>query len=338
MSQQGTSSSRVQEYELTHLNAAQGNNIDQAAMVGVDNRSNRMSCNVASFNERNSQRSLPTRSLASRCRYLFRSFCCFVDNFWRIIYFWNYIQIFKWLRFYNKSKLVHDVISGVSVASFHIPEGKCLFLLASEFIFVLYFLAILYSYMANVAASSCLKTGVIPNLVYAIMGTSSSVSVGSLGALSFINGFVVKYVRDAMAAKDVAQSLSNEQISASCSLLVGLLQLGAGICKLGNLTKYTSQCYWSAISTAVAFSVFQPQLVHIFGLNIDTVQDKFPIYFNIKTIFTNYAEINWHTFGLCVFILALMYVHGECIVPRFPKCVSDINVSHSFLSIYLSVS
>lgn len=68
--------------------------------------------------------------------------------------------IIDWISDYKKSSLIPDLVSGLTIAVFHVPE--CMG----------------YSFLAKVNPIYCLYTAVFPTLIYAILGTSAHCSIG----------------------------------------------------------------------------------------------------------------------------------------------------------------
>ena len=83
----------------------------------------------------------------------------------------SYLPITKWARTYNKDWLRLDIIAGITVGAFIIPES------------------IAYVSLANLPPEVGLYSAMVAVLVYMIFGTSRQLSLGPLSTLSISGWF-----------------------------------------------------------------------------------------------------------------------------------------------------
>src|SRR5688572_17694559 len=106
-----------------------------------------------------------------------------------------------WLRNYSRASLRPDVIAGLSLAAFAIPESLA------------------YASLADLPPVSGLYCYLVAGIAYAIFGTSRQLAVGPTSALSIAVAASIA----ALGGGDVARVVA---LGSGIALLVGLISLG----------------------------------------------------------------------------------------------------------------
>nr|XP_054934119.1 solute carrier family 26 member 6-like [Dermacentor andersoni] len=110
--------------------------------------------------------------------------------------------IATWLRHYDvRHDLLPDLLTGVTLAVFHVPQSFG------------------YSLLAGVSPIYGLYTSLFPMLMYAVFGTSRHASIGAFAVVSIMTGNLVEENKNEYTAAEVATALS---------FLVGLYQVQPG--------------------------------------------------------------------------------------------------------------
>ena len=155
-------------------------------------------------------------------------------------YLKQFFPILSWGRSYPTTSLKGDLLAGVTVGVFLIPQGMA------------------YAMLAGLPPVYGLYASFFPILVYAFMGTSKQLSVGPVALDSLL-----------VASGLGALSLSNsgEYIAAAIFLafFVGLLQMILGGLRLGFLIHFLSKPVVSGFSSAAALIIGVSQLDSVFG-------------------------------------------------------------------------
>ena len=155
-------------------------------------------------------------------------------------YLKQFFPILSWGRSYPTTSLKGDLLAGVTVGVFLIPQGMA------------------YAMLAGLPPVYGLYASFFPILVYAFMGTSKQLSVGPVALDSLL-----------VASGLGALSLSNsgEYIVAAIFLafFVGLLQMIMGGLRLGFLIHFLSKPVVSGFSSAAALIIGVSQLDSVFG-------------------------------------------------------------------------
>jgi len=153
------------------------------------------------------------------------------------------IPILHWLPNYNKSWLKGDIEAGLTVGIMLIPQG------------------IAYAMIAGLPPIYGLYTAMIPQVVYALFGTSRQLSVGPVAMDSLI-------VASGVAALAQIGTDKFIEFAILLSLLMGVLQVLFGVFKLGFLVNFLSKPVISGFTSAAALIIGLSQLTHILGVNL----------------------------------------------------------------------
>jgi SulP family sulfate permease len=195
--------------------------------------------------------------------------------------FKKYIPILDWLPNYKKVWLKGDLGAGLTVGIMLIPQG------------------IAYAMIAGLPPIYGLYTAMIPQIVYAIFGTSRQLSVGPVAMDSLIV---------ASGVTTLAQIGTENFIEFAILLafMMGFLQVVFGFFKLGFLVNFLSRPVISGFTSAAALIIGLNQLKHLLGIQI--IRDN-RIHTLVIDAFQQIKEINWLTFAIgAASILILVFL------------------------------
>ncbi|KRY89761.1 Prestin [Trichinella pseudospiralis] len=180
----------------------------------------------------------------------------------------------QWLLQYNvKKDLPTDVISGITVGVFNIPQGMA------------------YGMLAGTSAANGLYTSFYPPLIYSIFGSSKQISIGTFSVISLMTaGVIAKFSH--FSCKEYSNYFSHNytvntpenwfcgsssshctpdvnevtEIAMSLAFLVGVFQILLGLMNMGFLSVYLSDQLVEGLTTGSAVLVFTSQIRHVFGI------------------------------------------------------------------------
>lgn len=144
------------------------------------------------------------------------------------------LPIIEWLPTYNSTKLIQDIIAGITVGLTAIPQG------------------IAYAIVAGLSPEYGLYAGLMGGFVYLIFGSCKDVTVGPTAIMA---AMVSKYVSNYSA-----------DFAVLAAFLAGLVELGMGVLQLGFLVEFISMPVISGFTTAAALQIASAQLKSLFGL------------------------------------------------------------------------
>jgi SulP family sulfate permease len=165
-----------------------------------------------------------------------------------------------------------------------------------------------YAMLAGLDPITGLYAAALPTAIYALMGTSRVLAVGPVAMVSLL-------VAGAVAPIAGADPILYAAYAALLMLLVGALQFGMGIARLGFLVKYLSHPVIAGFTSAAALIIGFSQLGHILGVPIGRSH-------HIHTILLSAIEqasaIHVATLAIAVATIATLMVWKKA-APRFPR-------------------
>ena len=177
------------------------------------------------------------------------------------------IPILEWLPNYKISSFRGDCIAGITVAIILIPQG------------------IAYALIAGLPPIYGLYCALVPQLVYAVFGSSRQVAIGPVAMDSLI-------VATGVSTLALTGSDSYISIAILLAFMVGGIQFLLGVFRLGFIVNFLSKPVITGFTSAVALTIGINQFRNLFGVNI--VQSD-QIQYVLESIWYNIVDFNAHT-------------------------------------------
>ncbi|MBI5458200.1 SulP family inorganic anion transporter [Methanobacterium sp.] len=155
--------------------------------------------------------------------------------------FSSYLPITKWARNYNKDWLRPDIIAGITVGAFLIPES------------------IAYVSLANLPPEVGLYSAMVAVLVYVIFGTSRQLSVGPLSTLSILVG-------STLGSLMIPNAAQYAMIASLVAVIAGLLAILSWALRLGFIVKFISKPVLTGFLAGIALFIASGQIAKLFGI------------------------------------------------------------------------
>jgi sulfate permease, SulP family len=168
----------------------------------------------------------------------------------------RYIPVLSWGRHYDPQDLVGDVMAGTVVAIMLIPQGMA------------------YAMLAGLPPQVGLYASIVPLLLYAVLGTSRSLSVGPVAMVSLLVATSVGQVAAADSAAYLAAALA-------LALLIGIIQVFMGVARLGFIVNFLSHAVIVGFTNAAALVIGLSQLKHLLGVKIPSSESFFETAYNL---------------------------------------------------------
>ncbi len=151
--------------------------------------------------------------------------------------------ILEWLPNYKKDWLKGDISAGLTVGIMLIPQG------------------IAYAMIAGLPPIYGLYTAMIPQIVYAIFGTSRQLAVGPVAMDSLIVATGVATLAEIGTEHFI-------EFAILLAFMMGVLQLLFGTLRLGFLVNFLSKPVISGFTSAASLIIGLNQLKHLTGMHI----------------------------------------------------------------------
>ena len=191
------------------------------------------------------------------------------------------IPILEWLPNYNASRFRGDFVAGITVAIILIPQG------------------IAYALIAGLPPIYGLYCALMPQLVYAVFGSSRQVAIGPVAMDSLI-------VATGVSTLALVGSDSYIAIAILLALIVGAIQFLLGVFRLGFVVNFLSRPVITGFTSAVAFTIGINQFRNLFG--VDFIQSD-QVQYVLEDIWINVIGFNLHTtvIGLISIVIILIF-------------------------------
>lgn len=193
----------------------------------------------------------------------------------------KFIPILEWLPKYNRSQFKSDFSAGITVSIILIPQG------------------IAYALIAGLPPIYGLYCALIPQIVYAVFGTSRQVAIGPVAMDSLIVATGVSTVAIAGSENYIACAIL-------LAFIVGIIQFLMGIFRLGFVVNYLSKPIITGFTSAVALIIGLNQFRNLVG--VDFFQSD-QIHHIIVAIVNHINELNRYTtaIGILSIICILIF-------------------------------
>lgn len=204
----------------------------------------------------------------------------------------KFIPILEWLPNYQKSWFKDDFGAGLTVGIMLIPQG------------------IAYAMIAGLPPIYGLYTAMIPQIIYAIFGTSRQLAVGPVAMDSLI-------VASGVATLAEVGTEHFIEFAILLAFIMGVLQVLFGMFKLGFLVNFLSRPVISGFTSAAALIIALSQLKNLLGVNL---QKGNKIHELLIEVYKHISEINWVTFAIGI-ISILILVFFKKLTKKIPAAL-----------------
>jgi len=155
----------------------------------------------------------------------------------------KYIPFFNWISKYDKDMLTGDIVAGLTVGVMLIPQGMA------------------YALLAGLPPVYGLYAALVPQVVYAFLGTSRQLAVGPVAMDSLLVATIVSAI--------AVNPENYIELALLLAMMMGALQLFFGFFKFGFLVNFLSKPVISAFTFAAALIIGFNQIKHLLGISFD---------------------------------------------------------------------
>ncbi|MCK9151979.1 SulP family inorganic anion transporter [Methanobacterium alcaliphilum] len=200
----------------------------------------------------------------------------------------KYIPITQWAKSYNKEWLRSDIIAGITVGAFTIPEVMA------------------YVSLANVPPEIGLYAAMVALLVYMIFGSSRQLSIGPTSTISILVGSTL----GSLAIPNASQYMMMVSLIAVATGLLGLI---SWTLRLGFIVKFISKTVLTGFLAGIALLIAAGQLPKLFGITGGSGTFFERIYYLILHL----DQTNIYTLIIGISGIILLYI-GHKKYPKLP--------------------
>lgn len=177
----------------------------------------------------------------------------------------KFLPILEWLPNYKKAYLNGDIFAGLTVGVMLIPQGMA------------------YAMIAGLPPVYGLYAAMLPQLVYAIFGTSRQLAVGPVAMDSLLVAAGVSVIAEAGSENYISLAIL-------LAFMMGAIQLALGLFRMGFLVNFLSKPVINGFTSAAALIIGLNQLKHLLGINLARDNNIFIILYEA---FQKFGNIHW---------------------------------------------
>ena len=224
------------------------------------------------------------------------------------------LPILQWLPSYKKDYFSGDLTAGLTVGIMLIPQGMA------------------YAMIAGLPPVFGLYAALMPQIIYAIMGTSRQLAVGPVAMDSLL-------VAAGLGAMSLSGMDSYIAMAVFLALFMGAIQLLLGVVRMGFLVRFLSKPVISGFTSGAAIIIGLSQLKHLLGFEITRSNQ---VHLLLANAFKNIHLINGYTLGIGVTSIVLIQIIKKLNTKyhkRFPAALALVVLGVgvvSFFELYAS--
>ncbi|KAJ8299750.1 hypothetical protein KUTeg_023810 [Tegillarca granosa] len=226
-----------------------------------------------------------------------------------LCYLISLFPIFGTIKSYQiKSYILGDVVSGISSACLHFPQGLA------------------FGILASLSPAQGLYTSFFPVICYVIFGTSPHISFGTNAVIALFTAEIVEmqefnheYNSTVSYQGNFSLNLEHEALqlksetAAGASFFVGAILLAMGFLRLGFITSYISSSFISAFTTASAVHIISSQVPKALGISVPLISGAGKLILLYIEIFKRIATANVASIIISLICIAILIIVKDCI-------------------------
>ncbi len=209
--------------------------------------------------------------------------------------FWGqFFPIISWLKTYNKDDLNGDLIAGIVTAILLVPQ------------------AIAYAMLAGLPPQMGLYASILPPVVYALLGTSRTMSVGPVSVAAIM-------IASALAAPEISQLGNPVESAVILALEGGLMMLLMAILRMGGLVNFISHPVLTGFTSGAAILIIFSQLPQLLGI------EKLQCKLDASCYINNIQQYNPVTLGIGVVSILGLFFFSKTLTSLLKKIgIADV--------------
>ncbi len=217
----------------------------------------------------------------------------------------SYLPILDWLPNYRKENLSGDISAGLTVGIMLIPQGMA------------------YAMLAGLEPIHGLYAVTIPLVLYAIFGTSRQLAVGPVAMVSLLTAAGIGALNPTGPEQYLLYAIT-------VAFMIGVIQFGMGILKLGFVVNFLSHPVISGFTSAAAIIIGLSQVKHLLRINLPSSEHVQEI---VVAIVQNIGDVHLLTFGIGV-VGIIIIKYGKAIHKQFPAPLVAVILGILLVSIF----
>ncbi len=203
--------------------------------------------------------------------------------------------ILEWLKTYTRQDSHDDLFAGTITAILLVPQG------------------IAYALLAGLPPQLGLYASILPPAIYALMGTSRTLSVGPVSIAAIM-------IAGALSAPEISALGNPMQSALLLSAESGLIMLAMSLLRLGGLVNFISHPVLAGFTSGAALLIIGSQLPQLLGLKpLDCVLD-------LACYSSYFSSINTATLIISTASISVLIFFGKPITVLLKKTGASVSL------------
>ena len=202
------------------------------------------------------------------------------------------LPLARWIREYDRGTARADLIAGITVAVMLVPQGMA------------------YAALAGMPPVTGLYASIVPLLVYALLGSSRTLAVGPVAIVALLTNTTLLPLADGDPDRYLV-------LAAVLAGMVGLIQIGLGLARLGALVNLLSHSVLSGFTSAAAIVIGTSQIKDLLGLEMERAEG---FVHTITSLVAALPTIHWPTVAVAAVSVSALVVAKKK-VPKLPAAL-----------------
>lgn len=205
----------------------------------------------------------------------------------------------RWVEGYTLASLQADVLAGLTVALVLIPQSMA------------------YAQLAGLPPYYGLYAAFLPPMLAALFGSSRQLATGPVAVVSLMTFASLAPLATVGSERFVGYAIA-------LALMVGMVQLGLGLLRLGLVVNFLSHPVVNGFTNAAAIIIATSQLSKMFGVHVDTAEHHYETIVWVVQAAMRFTH--WPTFFLGALAFAIMYILKR-VAPRVPNVLVAVSIT-----------
>ena len=193
----------------------------------------------------------------------------------------QFFPILATLQHYTNDDFKDDLIAGIITAILLVPQG------------------IAYAMLAGLPPQVGLYASILPPAVYALLGTSRTLSVGPVSIAAIM-------IASALSAPEIQAFGDPVQMAIVLSMEASIILLTMSLFRMGSLVNFISHPVLTGFTTGAAVLIIFSQLSHLLGL-----PKKLDCGWNVPCYFEQLSQVSTSSFSIGLASIILLIVFGK---------------------------
>ena len=209
-----------------------------------------------------------------------------------------------WASSYSRAQVLTDLVAGLSLAAFVVPESLA------------------YASLAGLAPVAGLYCYLAAGFVYPLFGTSKQLAVGPTSAIAVV-------VAAGLAIAAAGDQARHAALAAATAISLGLICFAARMLRVAQISNFISDTILLGFKTGTALYIVSTQLPKLFGLH----GGHGNFFQRTAYLWRELPQAHWPSVALGVFTFALFLIL-ERLFPKRPTTIFVVGLSIAISSFF----